>query len=100
MKILVLNSGSSSQKTALFELGPDPTPDPIPPLWEGKLDWDGSKEVLTVKNSAGKKIHTERQVGADGREASVENLLQNVWNGPTAVLGSASEVEAIGNRIV
>src|SRR5438876_791052 len=100
MKILVLNSGSSSQKTALFEIGPDPTPDPIPPLWEGKLDWDGSKEVLAVKNSAGKRIHTEREIGTDHREASLEKLLQNVWTGPTAVLARASEVEAIGHRIV
>ena len=100
MKILVLNSGSSSQKTALFELGPEPSTDPAAPLWEGKLDWDGSKELLTVKNSAGKKIHTERESDGAGREASVENLLRNVWSGPTAVLGSASEVEAIGHRIV
>ena len=99
MKILVLNSGSSSQKAALFQLGLDPTPDPIPPLWEGKLDWDGSREVLSVNHSAGKKIHTEREF-TDGREASVERLLQNVWNGSTAVLGSASEVEAVGHRIV
>jgi len=100
MNILVLNSGSSSQKTALFELGPDPTPDPIPPLWEGKLDWERSKEVLTVKNSAGKKIHTERESGTDGREASVEKLLQDVWTGPTAVLSNASEIRAIGHRVV
>ena len=100
MKILVLNSGSSSQKTALFELGPKTSADPGAPLWEGKLDWDGSKEVLTVRNSAGKKIHTERESDGAGREASVENLLQSVWTGPTAVLTSPSEVEAIGHRIV
>jgi acetate kinase len=100
MKILVLNSGSSSQKTALFELGPETTTDPVAPLWEGKLDWDGSKEILTVTNSAGKKIHTEDEVDASGHEASVEKLLQNLWMGPTAVLESASEVQSIGHRIV
>src|SRR6478736_7191057 len=100
MKILVLNSGSSSQKTALFEFGPGPSSDPVSPLWEGKVDWDGTKEVLTVKNSAGKRIRSEREFGTDGREASVENLLQSLWNGPTAVLRTASEVEAVGHRIV
>jgi acetate kinase len=99
MKILVLNSGSSSQKTALFDLGREASADPVAPLWEGKLDWDGSKEVVAVKNSAGKKIHSDTQTDA-GREASVENLLQSVWTGPAAVLGSASEVEVIGHRIV
>jgi len=99
MKILVLNSGSSSQKTALFDFGPDVTRDPAAPLWEGKLDWDGSKETLTIRNSAGKKIHSENQTGTD-RETSVEKLLQDLWSGPTAVLGSASEVQAIGHRIV
>jgi len=99
MKILVLNSGSSSQKTALFDFGPDVTSDPAAPLWEGRLDWDGSKETLTIRNSAGKKIHSENQTGTD-RETSVEKLLQDLWSGPTAVLGSASEVQAIGHRIV
>src|ERR1051326_8891884 len=99
MKILVLNSGSSSQKTALFDLGPDVTADPVAPLWEGKVDWDGSKEALTIKNSAGEKIHSENQTGTD-RDASVEKLLETLWSGPTAVLDSASEVQAVGHRIV
>ncbi len=49
MKILVLNSGSSTQKSALFELEPNPSAEPIAPFWEGKLEWDGDKEKLTVE---------------------------------------------------
>lgn len=100
MKILVLNTGSSSQKSALFELGPKPSADPIPALWEGKLEWDGNKETVTVKNSAGKKIRTENEIASGGREARVEKLLENLWNGPTASLKNSSEVNAIGHRIV
>lgn len=100
MKILVLNSGSSSQKSALFELGPQLSPDPIPPLWEGKLDWDGDKETLTVRNSAGKKIRAEGELGAGSHQVSVEKLLQYLWTGPTAILKDAAEVNAIGHRIV
>jgi acetate kinase len=99
MKILVLNAGSSSQKSALFELGALAPGDPVPPLWEGKLDWDGSKEILTVKNSAGKQIHAENPTAGD-RELSAEKLLQNLWSGPTAVLKSPTEIPAIGHRIV
>lgn len=100
MKVLVLNSGSSSQKSALFELGPNSSPGPIPPLWEGKLDWDGNKETLTVRNSAGKKIRAEGNLSNGDRQASVEKLIENLWTGPTASLKSAAEVNAIGHRIV
>ena len=99
MKILVLNSGSSSQKSALFELGPQLSPDPILPLWEGKLDWDGNKETVAIKNSAGTKIRTEGEL-TGGRAGSVEKLLQHLWSGPTAILKDASGVDAIGHRIV
>jgi len=100
MKILVLNSGSSSQKSALFELGPQPSADPIPPLWEGKLDWDGNKERVSIKNSAGKKIRNQGELGPGDRQASVEKMIQNLWTGPTAILKDAAEVNAIGHRIV
>src|SRR5581483_4862846 len=98
MKILVLNSGSSSQKSALFELGPQLSADPISPLWEGKLDWDGNKETVAIKNFADKRVRAEG--GVSGREASVEKLIENLWTGPPAVLKNATEVNAIGHRIV
>jgi acetate kinase len=100
MKVLVLNAGSSSQKSALFELGPQLSPEPVPPLWEGKLDWDGNKETVTIKNSAGKTIRAEGELAAGERKASVKTLLQHLWTGSTAVLKSAAEVNAIGHRIV
>lgn len=100
MKVLVLNSGSSSQKSALFEVGPQRSPDPVPPLWEGKLDWDGDKETLTVRNSAGKKIRADGNLGNAGRQPSVEKLIQHLWTGPTAILKNPCEVNAIGHRIV
>jgi len=100
MKILVLNSGSSSQKSALFELDAKSSAEPVAPVWEGKLDWDADNEVFSIKNSSGKQIRTNRKVSRDGRQASVETLLRNLWNGPTAVLQSASEVHSAGHRIV
>lgn len=100
MKILVLNSGSSSQKSALFELEAKSSVEPIAPLWEGKLDWDGNQEVLSITNSTGKRIRTDSEIASGARQASVENLLRNLWNGPAAVLGSASEIHSAGHRIV
>jgi acetate kinase len=100
MKILVLNSGSSSQKTALFELEPHPSSGAVPPLWEGKLDWDGKKETLTLRNWGGKKVRAEAELSSEGRDASVKKLLKNLWSGPAAVLNNPSEVHAVGHRIV
>jgi acetate kinase len=100
MKILVLNSGSSSQKSALFELGPELSVDPIPALWEGKLEWDGNQETITIKNSAGKKIRTEHEISPGDRQGSVEKLLENLWTGRAALLKKVSEINAIGHRIV
>ena len=100
MKILVLNSGSSSQKSALFELDGKSSAEPVAPLWEGQLDWDGNHEVLSIKNSTGKRIRTDSEITGGGRQASVEQLLQNLWSGPAAVLQSASEIHSVGHRIV
>ena len=100
MKILVLNSGSSSQKTALFELDAKSSPEPIAPLWEGKLDWNGNDEALSIKNSCGQRIRTDAETASGDRQASVEKLLRNLWSGPAAVLQSASEIHSAGHRIV
>jgi acetate kinase len=98
MKILVLNSGSSTQKSALFDLEQHSSDDPIAPLWEGKLEWDGDKETVHVRSNTGKEIHHDGKAGA--HRASVAAMLENIWRGPTAVLKSRDEIEIAGHRIV
>jgi acetate kinase len=100
MKILVLNSGSSTQKSALFDLRPKSSPDPVAPLWEGKLEWEGDKQKLTVQNSGGKRVKEDAAVGADDRKASLEKLLQKLWQPPAQVIRDGSEVQVVGHRIV
>ena len=52
MKILVLNSGSSSQKSFLYELG-DKLPLEAPePLWAATIEWDGDSAEVTVARQA------------------------------------------------
>ncbi|HEV2697583.1 MAG TPA: acetate/propionate family kinase, partial [Terriglobales bacterium] len=97
-KILVLNSGSSSQKSALFELEPETSPDPLPPLWEGKLQWDGDKEELHIRNYSGQEIRRESKTGV--HRAAVHAMLENLWAGQTAVLKSRDEIAIVGHRIV
>ena len=98
MKVLVLNSGSSSQKSALFELGPESRESPVPALWEGKLQWDGEREETHIRNGTGSEIRHDGKAGV--HRASIAAMLENLWDGPTAVLRSRSEVAVIGHRIV
>jgi acetate kinase len=98
MKLLVLNAGSSSQKTALFDLSPA-AHHPVQPLWQGKLDWDGNREKLTIRNLHGKEIREEKDVPAADRHSSLEAMLSNLWCGPTAVV-EKNEIDGLGHRIV
>ncbi|HUK48591.1 MAG TPA: acetate kinase [Terriglobales bacterium] len=101
MKILVLNSGSSTQKTALFDIESAASSEPVAPLWEGKLEWDGEKENLTVRNGRGKQVREEKVCKLKDRaSSSVEKMVQMVWSGPAAVLSGANEVDMVGHRIV
>ncbi|MBV9180558.1 MAG: acetate kinase [Acidobacteria bacterium] len=99
MKILVLNSGSSSQKTALFDLSPQAA-DPASPLWEGKLEWDGSKETITVTNSDGKKFREESRVLPEKRGSSLGKMLDQLWQPPTGLDLDRKDIAAVGHRIV
>jgi acetate kinase len=100
MKILVLNSGSSTQKSALFELGPESSPNPVAPMWEGKLEWDGDKEKLTVQNADGKKVNEEATIPPGDRKTSLEKLLTKLWQPPTQVIRESAEIQIVGHRIV
>jgi acetate kinase len=100
MKILVLNSGSSSQKSALFELGQQSPSEPITPLWEGRLEWHGKREILTVRNSHGEKHRVDSEAAVDDHQTSLRKLLQNLTSGSTAVLNSLDEIAIAGHRIV
>jgi acetate kinase len=100
MKILVLNSGSSTQKSGLYELGSVCSTEPVPPLWEGKLEWDGDKEKLTIHNSHGKTIKEDAIVQSEDRKASLEKLLTKLWQSPAQVIREPEEIQIVGHRIV
>ncbi|MEG4285861.1 acetate kinase [Microcoleus sp. A006_D1] len=100
MKILVLNAGSSSQKSCLYELN-DTLPDrPPQPLWEAKIDWtqrEGAGE-LQVKTAAG---HTlEEDFTSDSRAGAIAQMLETLWHGETQVINSLNEIDIVGHRVV
>jgi acetate kinase len=98
MKILVLNSGSSSQKTCLYEIGETIPDDPPACLWEGRIEWDGEDAAARIKNSRG--VAREVRVKVSSRAQAVEHLLDALWSGEAQALASASEIAVVGHRIV
>lgn len=98
MKILVLNSGSSSQKACLYEIGTE-LPDDAPAcLWEGKVEFDDGAASITVKNSSGDIQKEKIQVASRAHVAS--RLLNTLTVGNVRVLASVSEIDVVGHRIV
>src|SRR5262245_41132022 len=98
MKILALNSGSSSQKTCLYEIGETFPADPADCLWEGKIEWDGAGAIALIKNARG--VRRQDRVKVSSRAQAVERLLNAIWSGESQALVSASEVDVVGHRVV
>jgi len=98
MKILVLNSGSSSQKACLFDLrGPLPEVPPEP-LWEGKMEWRENRATLEVHTSSG--AVSRQELERTDRIEATARLLEGLVSGETRVLGGFAEIEVVGHRIV
>jgi len=98
MKILVLNSGSSSQKSCLYDIGKTLPEHPPAPVWEGKVEWDGSQADVQVRNSQGAQLKDRVQVAS--RSHATSQLLDTLWNGKLRVVSAPSEINAVGHRIV
>jgi acetate kinase len=98
MKILVLNSGSSSLKSSLYDLrAPLPVTAPEP-LWQGEIAWSGGDADIKISTSSGAKAKSKIKVAS--REEATRELLATLWTGATRVIGSAKEIEIVGHRVV
>ena len=98
MKILVLNSGSSSQKACLYEIGETLPVHPPLPLWEGRIEWGSDTAAISVKNSQGGVQKANLKVRS--REEFVRHLLNTLNVGPASAVASLSEIDAVGHRVV
>ena len=98
MKILVLNSGSSSQKSSLYEIGHDLPPSAPAPVWEGKIEWDTDDAEIQVRTSNGANLRDRMKVGS--RAQAIEHLLDTLWRGSARVLSAPSEIDVVGHRVV
>ena len=100
MKVLVLNAGSSSQKSCLYELPQAALPEQPPkPLWAAHIDWTVATAfgVLLVKAN-GKKLETK--LDANARHQAISQMLNTLVVGETQVLEHLSDIDIVGHRVV
>jgi acetate kinase len=100
MKILVLNAGSSSLKSSLYELRSDILPqNPPEPIWSADIDWtvtDGSG-VLTVNTQETKQ---KIVLKSEDNDQAIASMLNTLVAGDSQVLNQLSEIDLVGHRVV
>ena len=98
MKILVLNSGSSSHKVSLYDVGGALPENPPVPVWEGRIEWNGNAATITARNWKG--IARKEQRNNLSPEWVLKDLLATPWNGETRSIASAADIDVVGHRVV
>ncbi|MFN6529396.1 acetate kinase [Nostoc sp. ChiSLP03a] len=101
MKILVLNAGSSSQKSCLYEIAGETLPTQAPqPLWEGKINWTQDRGVaeIEVKTATGGTL--QKSISGDSPQAHLTYMLNTLDRDATKVIDRLSEIDVVGHRIV
>ncbi len=98
MKILVLNSGSSTLKSSLFEIG-DAPPEAAPSaIWEAKAEWQGKEARINSRRKDG--ATTAEKLATLSRKDTVLRLLNALCTGKTQAISSFAEISVVGHRIV
>lgn len=98
MKILVLNSGSSSQKSCLYEIGDAVPDDPPARLWEATIEWNGESAKVEIRNAKG--FAQTDQTKVPSRAQAIEHMLDTLWKGEASVIESPSKIDVVGHRVV
>ena len=96
MLVLVLNAGSSSQKSCLYDLGESIPDTPPEALWEADIDWISEGQgILTVESNG-----NEQEIELEDRETALKVLLNTLVEGETKVIDSLDEIDLVGHRVV
>ena len=98
MKILVVNSGSSSQKNSIYEIGNSLPEDPPDPVWQANVEWKENAAEIRIK-TRGASAPKERSENAP-RQKVLERLLRSLWEGDDRIVEKPSEICVVGHRIV
>ncbi|MBW4695500.1 MAG: acetate kinase [Lyngbya sp. HA4199-MV5] len=100
MKILILNAGSSSQKSCLYEVG-DRLPElPPEPLWDATVDWTHHQGTAEIKVKTADGAVIEERLPAQQRSEVMVHMLETLWTGKTSVIDHPSAIDVVGHRVV
>jgi len=100
MKILVLNAGSSSQKSRLYEVDGSLQEEPPTPLWQADADWTGHQGTADIEISTARSQTLHESLPASGRENIIKRMLETIWSGTTKVIAQPAEIAIVGHRVV
>jgi acetate kinase len=100
MKILVLNAGSSSQKSRLYEIRDTLPVLPPEPLWEGNADWTKEKGTATLEITPAHGQTIIQEIAVESRSEIVAQMLKTLWSGPTQVIERPDDIDLVGHRVV
>src|SRR5260221_2452205 len=100
MKILILNAGSSSQKSRLYEVS-GTLPDLAPtPLWQADADWTRHQGTTELKIATASGVTLAENLDTDARPEVIVHMLKTLWSGKTQVIAQASDIDIVGHRVV
>ena len=99
MKILVLNAGSSSLRSHLYDVGWLPA-EPPAPRWQLHVDWSRRDTPAQVRVETTSGAVQQRNIPVEQLRQEFGSLLATMWTGETRVMGSASEIGVAGHRVV
>jgi acetate kinase len=98
MKVLVLNSGSSSQKSSLYQMDETLPDDPPTSLWQGKIEWRDKVAEAEIKNARG--VVQKNRAKVSSRAEAVEHLLGTLTDGDRSAVTSLTQIDVVGHRVV
>ncbi len=100
MRILVLNAGSSSQKSRLYEIDNLVSDLPPVPVWQADADWTHHPGTTDLKVTTSGGATKEESLPTDERSAVIERMLSTLWSGETRVIDQLSAIDIAGHRVV
>ncbi|WP_024750388.1 acetate kinase [Crocosphaera subtropica] len=100
MNILVLNAGSSSQKSCLYCLDEKELPQETQkPIWSANIDWTATSNqgVFNVKANG---IKQHLTLESNDHHQGIRQMLDTLIQGKTKVIDNFSAINLVGHRVV